>query len=240
MTHAGFTDFATRNLAIPDIPDFLDRRPRAPGADPLPSAKPDDRRTPMADRVEQAGRITGSNLKPDTFLLHARRVEKSKIDADSIKVSWKSADGVYRNNLKQAAEDGGNTKALLKALKRKTGDAGQMDLDLRDEINYAALLNVPVDPEVVPVAANTDAPSDEAARDRDEFDHFEDGKRAGLSGHSLDSCKHDPGTEAQQTWSLGWQEGQKSLLTDGPKAETAEKPAARRGRKVAQDGAAVH
>jgi len=222
---------------LPDIPPFLDRRPRAQATDPTPRANPEPRSATMAARVQQAGERR-SNLTADTFLYHLKLAEKNKADADEKHKTWKAADGVYRAGLKAADEDGVNQKVLLKIMKRRKGDQDQFDLDLRDEINYANWAGCPITPEVLGTEAE-DGPSEEAQEELDEHDWDAAGYSAGLASHSLESCPYDPGSEAAQVWSLGWKRGQQKLLEDGPQPEKATKP--KRGSKAtAADGSAVH
>lgn len=179
----------------------------------------------MAKRVTDDEDGPGkSNVPADIILLHSRAIERAKADLDS-------ANGTYRSTIKAAKSAGVNTKPLLNALKAKKGDPAMADLELRDEIRYRAILNVPVSwaQDGQGQMLFGDEVSADAEDARDEFDDIEDGKKAGLDGHSLTTNPHEAGTERYQNWAGGWKDGQTELLKKGQKKQSATKPSKRRG-----------
>jgi ribosome modulation factor len=172
----------------------------------------------MADRVTTAS--GASNVNDDTILLHSRQI-RTAWDAKN------DASAAFLKACKKADDDGVNVKELTKVLKVKQGDPAKADINLRDNIRYRKLLDVPVKWDIdgqgsFEIPTNV---SPAAQREQNDFDDFADGEKAGLDGHSATTCPHEPGTERYQTWMLGWEKGQKINLEGGNRPPEAAAPA---------------
>ncbi|MEF2073515.1 hypothetical protein [Consotaella aegiceratis] len=128
--------------------------------------------------------------------LQLSKIRRAKEDLDS-------ANGTYRNAIKNADAKGINTKAAKKAIQvANGGKAEEFIQEQKDTLDYLAILGHGLDPEqrdLFRVAPGARTPLDERA--------YEDGLRAGRLGMGTEENPHAAGTEAYEKWMQGFHQG---------------------------------
>jgi hypothetical protein len=128
--------------------------------------------------------------------------------------------GILRALLKRAKSDGVNTRALTTVHLLAKQDPDQVRLELREQVRYMALRNMPVQQQdlfdVVPVR-----PAPEAGLHAAE----QGGYDAGRAGGDVDDSPFDAGTALDVEWRRGWHRGQEFLARQMAVRGEDDKPA---------------
>lgn len=178
----------------------------------------------MSDTTNEADAV---NLSNDESLDWMRQVQVQQRKCDE-------ENSVLRNIYKRAKTAGENVKSMRAAIKATKLDPTEVVGDLRHQVRYMALRNIPITAE--DLLAGWDAErTDKAQRADDEWDAGDRGYRDGRAGVKVEDCPYEVGTELHVAWYVDWQKGQASIARElGPDAQPADPSRARpkRGRQL--------
>jgi len=129
--------------------------------------------------------------------------------------------GVLRNIVKRAKQDGMNVKAMSLTNSARKLDPMQVVAELRDQIRYMTLRSIPMTGD--DLFAGWDARITDKTREIDTlFEADEKGYAAGRAGAKIEDAPYQPGTDLHVEWSKSWKLGQAAIARElGPDVKPA-------------------
>jgi ribosome modulation factor len=185
--------------------------PNAPAVEP--QAAPEKRSGPT---IEDKGKFF-------------KRCYSAFLDIEGAKKEMQSANGFYRNELKEAAKAGVSKKAIIDAIKLMSQQPEDIARDFSDLNEMMVIAKIPVGPKPVQLGLFKDGESVATKIENDSLQATKDaefneesaeelGYRAGLEGKAIDKNPHldkDDGTDGSPEslrWIAGWKRGQAENL----------------------------
>ena len=154
-----------------------------------------------------------------------KRCYSAFLDIEAAKKEMQSANGFYRNELKEAAKNGISRKAIVEAIKLKNADPDEISKDFADLNEMMVIAGIPVAAKPVQLGLFADGESVatkiekgnlQATKDaEDNIEQLKElGYRAGLEGKSSDANPHkdDEGSPEFLAWAGGHRDGQKENM----------------------------
>jgi ribosome modulation factor len=157
-----------------------------------------------------------SNVTNDAVLDYLRQYQQQRRACDE-------ANGVLRSLLKRAKSDGINTKAMIATVTASKLDPEVVQQDMRDQIRYMALRNMPVHQVDLFGENGLDLRVTEKSREEDQSWAADDaGYHAGRHGARVEDCPYQAGSSLADHWYRSWKRGQEAIARElGPDVKPA-------------------
>lgn len=158
---------------------------------------------------------TAVNLSNDGSLDWMRQIQVQQRRCDE-------ENGVLRNLFKRAKAAGENIKSMKSAIRATKLDPTEVVNDLRHQVRYMALRNIPVTPEELLRGWDNEV-SQHTQREDDLWDAAERGYKDGRAGLKIEDAPYPPGSELFVAWQTDWIKGQTAIARElGPDAQQAD------------------
>jgi len=149
-----------------------------------------------------------SNVTNDAILDWLRQYQQQRRLCDE-------AQGVLRSLLKRAKGDGINTRALISTVTASKLDPDVVQRDMRDQIRYMALRNMPVHQTDLFGENGLDLRVTDKSREEDASWAADDaGYAAGRHGAKVEDCPYQPGSSLSDHWYRSWKRGQEAIARE--------------------------
>lgn len=149
-----------------------------------------------------------SNVTNDAILDWLRQYQQQRRACDE-------ANGVLRSLLKRAKGEGINTRALISTVTASKLDPDIVQRDLKDQIRYMALRNMPVHQIDLFGEHGLDLRVTEKSREEDASWAADDaGYAAGRHGAKVEDCPYQPGSSLSDHWYRSWKRGQEAIARE--------------------------
>jgi hypothetical protein len=157
----------------------------------------------------------GHNDTSDADILKVgRAIIRKDVEIEEASDVLKSLVGERRNMVKAAKKQGMPKDALLRVIRDRKRETDEVVAEERQYVRLMALFNMPIEQmELFPSESPPQRAMGDAAREQARFDAEDQGYRAGINGHLIDTNPHHQ-TEDSEEWAAfgsGWHRGQAHL-----------------------------